>query len=975
MARFGLSRGYSRQPTQNVPPNWRHSLCNRLVSLANFGVAHPLGRAWDAVTNTPWTQNGTTGTGVTSRGGRALAISGNGSISNAGLVLSSKITGPWTVLIVAAQSASGTAVLCSSATQAAPYCASFSGVWSISNTANGSVSANGTMQVVAFRQLATSADVTVNGIKGTANAQNYAAWAAGVAYMADFGSGGGFPMVGQLAMAAIWNRALTDSEIQSLTANPWQLFYSPSELLESLGLVSNTYAVSVAEAATALDAPDRAGGGNYSVSQSDSGTGAEAPSAVSQLAASIAEAMSGVDSQSVPSAVPVVTLKQDWLKNYVTTTQAALRSGQGYANPMTIAAGSAIVALWAGWDATRQIPIPTINTGGPLASFTDAGSTASVLHPNQMTQAMAGVANVAGGSYTVTPPDILDPDSTGIQGEVEVWMLEITNLGTSFTVVDVNAAHRNNTSSSWSISTDGTPQVGDLVLIIGTMENNNAVVSSGVAGPGTFTQIYLNDDGTNFIPTQLAYKVLTAGGTVTVTWTATDPGKTEDFGMVVVLRPAQAASPITAGVTESGTAAESQSVTGALSSTISEAGSAADAPSSTKATASSATETGTASETTTGIQSTGATIAETGTAIEATTGTYSTAASISENATGADSGSTSMTAVASISESATGADSGSSTAALTASASEAATAADSGSATYVATTLRIETGTAAESQDTSGSVLASQSDSGTASDAPSAIETAVATIAESGVASEAAGATKATSGTVSEVGNASELTAADGSIVQVAISESGTAAESESANMITSLGIVESLAASELQSCIGTFYGSVVEALSAADSANGGSAQLAQMIESGAMSEAQDAIKAISVDVLEAMALTDDPGAAFAAVCQAIETGNAQDIENATAVMTAALIEAVAAFDFVNGAKAQFVTIGELLTAVDASSAALFVSSLIRMYRFAEETRLYSFEDDSRRYRFPSENVRTYQFSGEARNYRFKDGG
>jgi len=92
-------------------------------------------------------------------------------------------------------------------------------------------------------------------------------------------------------------------------------------------------------------------------------------------------------------------------------------------------------------------------------------------------------------------------------------------------------------------------------------------------------------------------------------------------------------------------------------------------------------------------------------------------------------------------------------------------------------------------------------------------------------------------------------------------------------------------------------------------------------------------------------------------------------------MLTAALIEAVAAYEFTDSHGVQFSVIGELVAAADTSSVETFVSSLIRMFRFAEDTRIYSFENESRAYRFPSDNVRTFQFSGEARNYRFKDGG
>jgi hypothetical protein len=658
--------------------------------------------------------------------------------------------------------------------------------------------------------------------------------------------------------------------------------------------------VSATEAATALDSPNRAGGASYSVSASEAATGAEVPSAVSQLAAAIAEAMSGADSSSLPTAFTKTLVYEAYNASGSNTVVSGSLT-------FTCSAGDTILVGFAGFANADQGACSD-SVHGTIGRITGAFNAWS--NSSQTYGGFAAIANVSAGSHTVTLPTI----TSGQDAVFYIW--HCSGLSTTLTVTSKGKTHQVSSSKNCTVTTDLPVAAGDQAF--GMRFHENSVGStdtltrpSGWAQEGTDIL-----DGAVILPTNCASLSITSGSsTLSGLWTSADNSITDTSAAIVVFTPTSSGSTQSVSISESGTGAETQSATGALSSTISEAGSAVDAPSSAKATASS--------------------IVEAGSAAESAIGTYSTNASISETASGGDSGSSTTT--------------------LTASASEAATAADSKSATYVATASGIESGTAAESQVATGSLSTSQSDSG--------------------AASELLDSTRATSGTVSEVGSASELITADGNLVQAAISEGGAAAESESANMTTSLGIIESLAASELQSCIGTFYGSVVEALSAADSATVGSVQLAQMIESGAMSEAQDAIKAISADVLEAIALTDYPAAAFAAVCQAIETGDVQDVESATAIMTTALIEAVAAFDFVDGAKAQFVTIGELLTAVDQSSAAFFVSSLIRMYRFAEETRLYSFEDDSRRYRFPSENVRTYQFSGEARNYRFKDGG
>jgi len=920
MSRFGLSRGYSRQPGQTASPNWRSSLCNRLVSLANFGVAHPLGRAWDVVTNTPWTHTGTTSM-VNTRVGRALNVgSSAGSLTNAGFTPSSKITGPWTVLMVASAPGSNTGVFFSANTQAAPYCANFSGVWSISNSANGSVNADGTMQVVAFRQFATTADVTVNGVKATGNAQNYAAFASGAAYIGDYGSSGGFPINGNIALLAVWNRALADSEIKSLSTNPWQLFYNPSELLESINAVSSTYNVSASEAASALDAPDRAGGSNYTPSQSDSGSATDSPSAVAALVASIAEAMSGSDSPSLPPPFSKTLVYEAWNASGSNTVVSG-------STTFTCSANDTILVGFAGLANADQGACSD-SVHGTISRITGAFNAWS--NSSQTYGGFAALAGVSSGSHTVTLPTV----SSGEDAVFYIWRL--SGLPATLSVTSKGQTHQVSSSQTCTVTTDLPVSSGDQAFGIRFHENSVGSTDtltrpSGWAQEGTDIL-----DGSVILPTNAASLSITSGSsTLSGQWTSADSAITDTSAAIVVFTPTSTGSSYGVSASESGSAADVPSATGALVASYSEAASGADTVS----------------------------------------GTYSTSSSISESASGADSSNRTMSTPASIAESASGADSQDRTMSTSAIGSETGTGSDSQTTTSVAVASQSEAGSASESQDRLLTTPATGGDVGNAQDTNSTTLSAQAIQNETGSASDVPGATQATSGTVSESGGASETSAADGTIVTASASESGAAAEGSSAIMATTLGIVESLAASDLSSCIGTFYGSVVEALSAVDSPVITSAQFAQMVESGALAEAQNAIKSIATDVLEAMALTDDPASTFAAVCQAIETADAQDVAAATSMLTAALIEAVAAYEFTDSHGVQFSVIGELVAAADTSSVETFVSSLIRMFRFAEDTRIYSFENESRAYRFPSDNVRTFQFSGEARNYRFKDGG
>lgn len=816
MPRLALARGYATQPQQAAKPDYGNPITKGLVSLANFGVAHPLGRAWDAVTNTPWGQTGTTGSRVTNKG-RGLLLSGNGSLTNLGFTPSAKITGPWTVFMLVASSASGTAVVCSPATQSAPYCACFSGVWSISNTVNGSVSANGTMQAVAFRQFATTADVTVNGVKGTSTSQNYAAWASGVGYLADFGSGGGFPLVGSLTLHAMFNRALTDNEIQALARNPWQLFRAPASPLEkSLNAVSNVYGVSVAEVLSAVDMPNRDGGANYSDTVPEMGTAADAPSAAAAFGVAATETLSGVDTASLPGSMPTVTVLQYWLKSYLDSTHASPQLQSGYSNPCTVTAGTTLVAVSAGWDASRQIPLITDDVG-TFTTPSDTGGTSCISHPNQMTVGMSTQANAAGGAHTISVPTIND-GTNGQNGELGIWVIQLTNMPSTLTVHDVFVAHRTSASNNWTATSDASPVIGDVVVVVGTMENSSPIGASGVSTPSGYTQIALNDDGTFFIPTEIAWKQVTTSGVQTATWTATDPTKTEDFALMLILAPSSGGSGTSASMSESGTASDALGATEVAAVAAAENGTASDVPSVGATSTQALAESGTAADAPAVALVAAPAIAESGTAADAASLAMVTPQAVAEAGAAAENADGTNTTPQAVSEAGIAGDvisNGGLTAAATA---ESGAIADSGAASMVTPQSVAESGGASDAMPAAmiGTLLAQEA--AAAADAPSALAGGVLAVVDLGSASDSPAASATFRPTVAEIGGAADAQATSG-LTSSSLTEAGTAADVVVNQGGIAAGIQESGVAAEVIDGFTAFLGLMLDALAAADGA------------------------------------------------------------------------------------------------------------------------------------------------------------
>lgn len=262
----------------------------------------------------------------------------------------------------------------------------------------------------------------------------------------------------------------------------------------------------------------------------------------------------------VGSGGPNVIFKQDWLKKWQTgTTPASLQNGS---DPLSASAGSALVALTAGWDNTRQIPTPGDDAG--TFSIPSDGTTSAVLHPNSISQHFSVQANVAGGSHDISVPTI----GAGDAGEVAVVIVEITNMPATLVVRDVKVAHNTSSTKTWGISSGSSVKAGDVVLTAGTYENSAGSVSGGLSNPSGYNQIYTNNDATLFIPTQFSWKLAEADGVQSVSFTTTDNAKTEDFAIILTLVPATGA-----GATGSVAATQAPNIA-AAGGTVSIAGSA-----------------------------------------------------------------------------------------------------------------------------------------------------------------------------------------------------------------------------------------------------------------------------------------------------------------------------------------------------------------------------------------------------------------
>jgi 1,4-alpha-glucan branching enzyme len=226
-------------------------------------------------------------------------------------------------------------------------------------------------------------------------------------------------------------------------------------------------------------------------------------------------------------ATPTVTLKQKWYQPAGQGNPATLVSGS---NPMTVTAGSTLVALWTGAD-NGTIAAPLDNAGTftiPTNGRQDAAGS------DHIWAAIAHQANAAGGSHTITAPTI----AVGGGGELGLWIVELTNMPSSINVRDVGFVNVIGTAQSWTVSSGTTPQVGDISFVITTYENTANFANAGLQNPPTgWTAIDVVQDATAFIPTQLSYKIVGSAGTQSAAYSTTDPTVSEHLGVMVTLVP------------------------------------------------------------------------------------------------------------------------------------------------------------------------------------------------------------------------------------------------------------------------------------------------------------------------------------------------------------------------------------------------------------------------------------------------------
>lgn len=254
-----------------------------------------------------------------------------------------------------------------------------------------------------------------------------------------------------------------------------------------------------------------------------SATGSATLTAKAQLGGAGLAAAAG--SATLSALTPVITLKQYWLKNWQTgTTAATLQVGS---NPMTVTAGSTLIAVWSGWEG-GAIAAPVISSG----SFTTPtnGAQFDGVHLNL---AIAYQANAAGGSVTTTAPNV----AAGNSGEVAVWIYEVTNMPATAVVRNCAGAHVSSSVQSWSQSSDSSPQVGDLVFAATMYENSVTLTNAGLTDPPSgWTSQGVNQDATNFVPTEICSRVVSSAGVQTASWSNADTHTTDHFTVMLTMQ-------------------------------------------------------------------------------------------------------------------------------------------------------------------------------------------------------------------------------------------------------------------------------------------------------------------------------------------------------------------------------------------------------------------------------------------------------
>jgi len=226
-------------------------------------------------------------------------------------------------------------------------------------------------------------------------------------------------------------------------------------------------------------------------------------------------------------ATPTVTLRQKWYQPAGQGNPATLVSGS---NPMSITAGSMLVCLYTGADNGTIAP-PTDSAGSftiPTNARQDAAGS------DHIWAAICHQQNAAGGNHTITPATI----AVGGGGELECWIYEVTGMPATANVRDVGFVNVIGTAQSWTVQSGTTPQVGDISFVITVYENTANFANAGLQNPPTgWTALDVNQDATNFIPTQLSYKIVSSAGTQSASYSTTDPTVSEHLGVMVTYVP------------------------------------------------------------------------------------------------------------------------------------------------------------------------------------------------------------------------------------------------------------------------------------------------------------------------------------------------------------------------------------------------------------------------------------------------------
>lgn len=202
-----------------------------------------------------------------------------------------------------------------------------------------------------------------------------------------------------------------------------------------------------------------------------------------------------------------------------------------------------------------------------------------------------------------------------------------------------------------------------------------------------------------------------------------------------------AAAALTASISESATATESESSILSTSGTDSEAAIAGDAASSTASLLASDTETATASDSEAAIAALLASDAEAAAATEAESGTLALGATQSESVIAGDSETGALSMQVSDAEAASAADSSSASLTQSASDSESATAAESGASTASLLATEAEAASATESESAISALRAADSEAATAGDLEAGVLSASVSDSEAATASSAQSAT------------------------------------------------------------------------------------------------------------------------------------------------------------------------------------------------------------------------------------------